>query len=196
MDERHLSHPKEWPDKYGDYLFRNALLRTQDPGIAEDLVQETFLAALQARHRYAGEATEKTWLMAILKHKIMDYFRKRSRETPVEPESAPGHDLDNGEGFDTLGYWKSSSVGPRAWTSTPGMVLERKEFWDALQHCLRSLPPREAAVFSLREFDGIASPEICDILNISSANLWVLLHRARKHLRQCLESQYFQQDTR
>lgn len=194
MNDRQLSNPKEWLDKHGDYLFRNALLRTQDAGVAEDLVQETFLAALQARHRFAGEASERTWLYGILKHKIMDFFRRRSREPPVRQEAGSGEGTEREEGFDEHGYWKSPSIGPREWTSTPSRVLERKEFWHALEQCLKSLPPREAAVFSLRELDGVTSPEICDILNISSANLWVLLHRARKHLRQCLEHQYFQQE--
>ena len=82
-----IDNPENWVDEYGDYLYRYALSRVKDPIIAEDLVQETFLAALKARHNFQGRSTARTWMIAILKHKIVDYIRQKVRE-PGKPCAA------------------------------------------------------------------------------------------------------------
>ena len=185
MELQHLSDPKEWVVLHGDYLFRWARFRTRDTRIAEDLVQETFLAALQARDRYQGRSSERTWLAGILKHKIMNYFYKASREKPVQYD---GQMTDGSENpFNDQGNWQSPAIGPREWTGDPSQILERKEFWDVLTRCLAELPPRLAQAFSLRELDDLDSKEICKILNVSATNLGVMLYRARSRLRRCLE---------
>lgn len=185
METHHLSDPKEWVDLHGNYLFRYALLRVGDPRVAEDLVQETFLAALQSRDRFAGQSSERTWLVGILKHKIMDHFRQSSREAAMDSPDQTAEVTE--DAFDHRGNWKSYETGPKEWSDDPSRILEHKEFWDALTRCLAELPPRLARAFALRDIDDLNSREICKVLNISTTNPWVMLHRARSHLRRCLE---------
>jgi RNA polymerase sigma-70 factor (TIGR02943 family) len=189
LETHHLSDPSEWVDLHGDSLFRYALLRTRDPRVAEDLVQETFLAALQDRAQFAGRSSERTWLIGILKHKILDYFRQTSRESTLDSDDQKTTEVV-ADLFDDQGYWQSPATAPKNWTEDPSQILERKEFWDVLAHCMAALSPRQAQAFSLREIDDLDSEEICKLLNISATNLWVMLHRARSHLRRCLEIHY------
>jgi RNA polymerase sigma-70 factor (ECF subfamily) len=190
MDRRSLSDPEAWVDQHGDYLYRYAMLRVQSRVVAEDLVQETFLAALTAQKRFAGQSSERSWMVGILKHKIIDRFRKEIREKPAEdPLFVDG--TEDEASFDAAGHWKLDQTAPLDWPDHPGAVLERKQFWSSLQRCVGLLPPTMAQVFTLREVDEVESEAICDMLKISSSNLWVLLHRARKHLRQCLEGHFF-----
>ena len=183
-----FSSPKEWVDLYGDFLFRYAFLRVQNRQVAEDLVQETFLGAFRSRSSFAGRSSEKTWLVGILKHKIQDYYQERSREAVADSDQQAMDDWRYL--FNERGQWKSEGMGPKEWGADPGTILERKEFWDALTRCLGELPPRQAHVFSLREIDGLRGKEVCEKLNISDANLWVILYRARMHLRRCLEAKW------
>jgi RNA polymerase sigma-70 factor (ECF subfamily) len=184
------SDPERWVEMHGDALYRFALLRLRDPKLAEDVVQETLLSALQGRDRFAGDSSERTWLIGILKHKVVDCFRKSSRESPVENAAQFEEGME--EVFDETGHWKPGEVWrPAEWSADPGLLFERKAFWVALDQCLSKLPPQMAHVFSLREIDGVDSDEICLVLKISSSNLWVLLHRARMQLRKCLEVHYF-----
>ena len=88
--ERFLD-PDHWVDAYGDYLYRCALQKVRDPAIAEDLVQETFLAALKSQKSFQGKASEKNWLVGILKNKVMDFWRKKSREEPLADLEALQH---------------------------------------------------------------------------------------------------------
>jgi len=182
-----LSDPQTWVDQHGNYLFRCAQLRVRDPKLAEDIVQETFLAALQARERFAGQSSERSWLVGILKHKVIDHFRKATREQPDQNADLMADEFE--ELFDESGHWKIETTGPKEW-SDPSGALDRKEFWEVLTRCLSELPPRMATAFSLREIDELATEEICAALNITAANLWVMLHRARTHLRRCLEVNY------
>lgn len=191
MADRSLSDPQEWVEQHGDYLFRCALLRVRDRALAEDLVQETFLAALQSQDRFAGQSSERSWMVGILKHKIVDRFRKDIREQPAEDPAALEQGLEDDGSFDGDGHWKLDQTAPMDWPDHPGSVLERKQFWEVLGRCVGKLPPKMAQVFTLREVDEVESDAICDMLNLSPSNLWVLLHRARKHLRQCLEANFF-----
>jgi RNA polymerase sigma-70 factor (ECF subfamily) len=184
--------PERWIQDYGDSLFKYALMRLRDPSKAEDAVQETFLAALKGGGKFAGKSAEKTWLIGILKNKIYDYFRKSSREVPFtdldfyqEEESArfAGDGLRKGEWIQAL--------GPTEWTPEPGAALDNELFWKTFTDCSQKLPKKVSAVFCLREVDGVESREICQMLNISEANLWVMLHRARMALRRCLEANWF-----
>ena len=188
METRRLSEPEKWVDEHGDYLFRSALLRVRDPHLAEDIVQETLVAAFQGRERFAGESSERSWLVGILKHKVIDHFRKNSREAPSEDVERLINEQE--QPFDGMGRWTRDTSGPKEWTEDPGTILERKEFWDVLKRCISELPPRMAHAFSLREIDNLSGEEICKALNISATNLWVMLHRARSDLRQCLEIHY------
>lgn len=177
--------PATWPDRYGDALYRHALVRLRDPMAAEEMVQETFLAALQGRERFAGDAAEKTWLIGILKHKIVDHLRKAAREQPYEDREFQAL-LETS--FDERGHWK---IDIGNW-SDPDRALERDRFWEALDECVARLPRRLAALFVMRELDGLASAEICELLELSTTNnVWVQLSRMRLRLRQCLDVRWF-----
>ncbi|HRX85455.1 MAG TPA: sigma-70 family RNA polymerase sigma factor [Phycisphaerae bacterium] len=175
--------PQTWVQRYGDLLFGYALLRVRDRTVAEELVQECFVAALEAKDRFLGGSTEQTWLVGILKHKLLDHLRRRSRQ----PASA---DQDAGlEDFDKRGLWR---VRVNAWSDDPQARLENEAFRNALNGCIGGLPNTHAVAFILREIDGMQSEEICTLLEISPTNLWARLHRARLGLRRCLESKWFQ----
>lgn len=181
--------PEVWVDQYGDYLYRYALSRIHDPTIAEDLVQETFLAALHAQKSFEGRSSEKTWLTGILKYKIIDHIRKKSRERPTAAIETSINAMD--EHFDDKGEWK---VGPAKWTVNPTELLERKEFWRVFYSCLSKLSARLAQAFVFRELDGLSSDEIRKILDVSATNSYVMLYRARMRMRDCLEAKWFRQE--
>lgn len=181
--------PERWVEEHGDCLMGYALLRVRRPELAEDLVQDTLLAALRARERFQGRSGERSWLVGILKNKIADHFRKKGREqnfTDLEffADESPGQFEDN--------YW-IHELGPRDWRPASDEVRCPTEFWQAMRDCLGKLPPRVADVFLLREMEERETEEICQSLGISDSNLWVMLHRARMALRQCLETNWFEE---
>jgi RNA polymerase sigma-70 factor (ECF subfamily) len=182
MQTNNVADPDGWVNQHGDALYRYALFRVRNTQIAEDLVQETFLAGLRAWESFAGRSSVRTWLFGILKHKIIDHIRKSIRERPQEDIAALSALRD--EPFDETGRWKS---GPAKWTSDPGLIYQQQEFWEVLQSCLSELTPRLQQAFTLRELDGLSIDEICKIMNVSATNGGVMLHRARLRLRGCLE---------
>ena len=184
--------PTIWVDEHGDYLFRYALMRLRDETLAEDLVQETLLAAIQSIKSYGGKATEKTWLTSILKHKIIDYYRKSGRETPLDETVLNLSEFD--KLFERTDEWNNHwnrQLAPTDWNMSPEAVFEQSEFFEVLQNCMTKLPEKVAGVFALREMDGLESTEICEILALSSSNFWVIMHRARMSLRRCIELNWF-----
>ena len=181
--------PESWVDQHGDYLYSFARFRVRDQASAEDLVQETFIAALQNHKNYKGQASERTWLTAILKNKIIDYLRKQSREQPtddIERFLNMSEDL-----FNAAGKWVS---GPGKWSFAPSILYDKKEFWQALRRCLELLPKRLAQAFIFREMDGMSHQEICKVLEISPSNSWVVLYRARMGLKKCLGTSWFDRE--
>ncbi len=178
-----MSPPEQWLGLYGDILFRYGFARVRDTHIAEDLVQETLLAALKAKGNYAGKASEQTWLIGILKHKIIDYFRKTSREKTQEFDESLDSGLDNNY-FDQQGHWQYKFS---SWNN-PDKLLEQEQFLDVLRQCVDRLPPRMAQLFVLRELEGMKSEDICELMSISTLNnFWVMLSRVRVQLRHCLD---------
>jgi RNA polymerase sigma-70 factor (ECF subfamily) len=176
----------EWVDLYGDSLYRFAVLRVRDPDIAADLVQDTLLAALQARQGFESRAAVKTWLTAILKNKIIDHLRRACRTVPLSLEPTP--DRDTEDYFDESGRWK---VELTEW-NTPDQATEREQFLRTLMSCLARLPQRMAQLFLLRELDGMSVEELCKQLELSSTNnVWVSLSRTRMRLRNCLDENWF-----
>jgi len=185
-DSRSLTNPDTWLDEHGDALYRFALIRVRDAATAEDLVQETLLAALRARDRFAGDASERTWLIAILKNKIVDHFRRRTHESPL-PETEDPDALIDSLFKQSNDHWQTV---PSAWQD-PDTSLENSRFWSAFEECLRGLPPRQAEAFALAELDGLNTEELCKVLEVSTSNVWVMLHRARLRLRECLDQRWF-----
>ncbi|HSH96378.1 MAG TPA: sigma-70 family RNA polymerase sigma factor [Roseimicrobium sp.] len=187
-----LSDPERWVDEHGDYLFKYALMRLRDAARAEDLVQETFLAALKGGSRFAGRSAEKSWLVGILKNKIVDHFRKASRETSFT--DLEFYKDEESERFIPDGMFKGGwihELGPVTWSENPGQGIDSQVFWKTFHDCSTKLPRNLSTAFILREVDGVESREICSMLNISESNLWVMLHRARMALRRCLETNWF-----
>jgi RNA polymerase sigma-70 factor (ECF subfamily) len=181
-----LHDPATWVDQHGDFLYRYAFARLGNQAAAEDLVQETFLAALRGGKNFFGRSAERTWFVGILKHKIVDHLRRQGRERPVSTMNSAG---EKGEDpFDKNGWWQ---VKPARWSVDPSDVLEKKEFWEAFRHCMQDLPQRLRTVFSLREIDELPTDEVCQALKVTPGNLGVLLYRARMGLRRCLEINWF-----
>jgi len=171
------------------YLLRFASLQLRDAAAAEDAVQEALLAALAGQASFAGRANLRTWLTGILKHKIIDFFRKQAKEATqvsleVEMESGAGD-------FDLLfqpdGHW---NTWPQAWAD-PLKNLENKKFWEVFEICAKLMPANTARAFMMREFLGSSTEEICKDMQISATNCWVMLYRARMSLRLCLEHNWF-----
>jgi RNA polymerase sigma-70 factor, ECF subfamily len=183
-----ISDPATWVDSHGDYLFRYALMRLRNREAAENAVQETFLAALSARKSFGGRSSERTWLVGILKHKIIDHYRKSFRESSISQiQSDEEQTID--QFYDAV---ENPKGYPKDWMPDPAKVLHSREFWDVFKGCLGHLPQRTASAFSMREMDGMETDEICKELGISPTNLWVMLHRARLQLRACLEENWFE----
>jgi RNA polymerase sigma-70 factor (ECF subfamily) len=170
--------PSDWPDLYGDYLFNFAVGQVRDVTVAEDLVQETFLAAIKAHDRFAGNSSERTWLVGILRHKIYDHLRRVCRERPVRLDllSAQSDKVARDESVLWLHDVSAECV-------SPSRRMELDEFREVLEMALGQLPPRIAQVFQLYEIEECSNREVCAQMNISENNLWVMLHRARRQLR-------------
>ena len=191
-----LSDPERWVAEHGDHLYQFALSRLRHPARAEDMVQETFLAALKGAGTFAGRSAEKSWLVGILKNKILDYYRKASRESSFT--DLEFYQDEEKECFIPDGLFKDGwihqpdhDLGPMEWSTGPGANLDSAAFWQVYRDCSSKLPRTIATVFTLREVDGVKSGEICETLNITESNLWVMLHRARMALRRCLETHWF-----
>lgn len=186
--------PDGWVDAHGDALYRYALIRLRNENQAEELVQETFLAALQARERFTRGSSVRTWLIGILKHKILDLFRRQAREAPFDT-AQPVHD-DYAElvedSFADDGHW---NLRPADW-GDPQAALEQGQFWSMLQYCLDRLPQRLSRLFVLREIMEEGTENICKELAITPTNLWTMLYRARLGLRQCLDRNWGGEVTR
>jgi RNA polymerase sigma-70 factor (TIGR02943 family) len=175
--------PEKWVDNYSDELYRYALVRVTDSGFAEDIVQETFLSAWRARETYKGEASEKNWLYAICKNKIIDHFRKQKNST-ITPSSQE-EDIY----FDDVEHWRKETT-PKEWGINFQHPVETKEFYSALEDCKRKLKNIQQAVFVMKYMEDLETETICKALNITSSNYWVLIHRCKLHLRSCLEKNW------
>lgn len=176
-------------DGFRDGMLRFAMLQLRDRSVAEDAVQEAMLAALEAAPRFGSRSQLKTWVFSILKHKIIDIIRRRSREPLLDH----GADEFPEGAFDPLfnerGQWQKDER-PADW-GDPAKSLENARFWAVFEACLDHLPENTARIFMMREFLGLDTGEICKELEITPTNCWVVLHRARMGLRLCLEETWF-----
>ncbi len=179
---------ERWLDDHGDALFGFAFMRLRDREAAEDLVQETLLAAWRSRESFSATSSERTWLIGILKHKLADHWRRSARQPSDTVDADAADDLiQKTLDMEKGGPWR---VPPSAWAN-PDAALEQQQFWQIFIDCVGALPPAQAQAFSLCELDGLKGEEACKAMQVASTNLWVMLHRARLRMRQCLENNWF-----
>jgi RNA polymerase sigma-70 factor (ECF subfamily) len=189
------SNPMPWDDgslvALRKDLLRFAFLQLRNRDIAEDVVQETLVAALAAQARYEGRAAVKTWVFGILKNKIIDVLRDSWNKKRVHLADAEdyGHDSDFDVLFKENERWQQGEM-PARW-GDPQQAMENQQFWAVLEICMTRMPETTARVYSMREFLGLEVAEICKELDITSSNCWVILHRARMILRLCLQQRWF-----
>lgn len=177
------ANPEFWVDEYGDYLYRYAFSRLRDTNAAEEVVQETFLSGIRFQQKFTGAGTERAWLLGILKRKIVDHVRRRSRydrDGVSDDSSDPSAAL-----FNHQGNWRDGSF-----PALPDDQVASLELWDVVKDCLKNIPTGQADVFVLSVMEEMGADEICKELGISQSNLWVRLHRARLALAKCVGSKW------
>lgn len=189
--------PQRWVDNYGDALYHHALKLLRDPLKAEEAVQEAMLAGLQSMNGFDGRSTEKTWLFSILRFKVMDEFRRMSKDrarhqSNAEDEETEGLALEQqlANDFDQSGRWRHA---PSDW-GDPEDVLASEQLRDLLDRCIARLPRRHADAFVLKTIAGEDTETVCQVLDVTPTNLWQMLYRARMGLRRCIEAEWGKKD--
>ena len=180
--------PEQWVDLYADELFSYAYSKTGKEALSQDLVQDTFLSALNARNNFLGNSSEKTWLYSILKNKIADHYKKASTRYEVATDKSATDPTSSF--FSSDDEWASDHV-PQPWDTSPANTIEETEFQNTLNQCLGKLPEALNRVIRLKWLEDKESTEICKELGITSSNLWTMVHRAKLQLRTCLEKNWF-----
>lgn len=175
--------PEQWVDRHGDAMYRYAMSKTGNASVAEELVQESFLAGLRSHREYRGDSTVSTWLFAILRRKIADYYRRRQRSGTAIEHAAE----------QTADEIPKGSLC-RRWSGDPAAIFEADEFWQVFEQCVEKLPDKLAEVHQLREVKQQSPKDICQVLGISATNLSMRLHRSRLALRDCLQKNWFRDD--
>ncbi|WP_298238482.1 sigma-70 family RNA polymerase sigma factor [uncultured Algibacter sp.] len=182
---KHEINPNKWIDLYSDYLFNYTISRVSDREIAQDLVQDTFLAGLKSMKNFKGEASERTWLISILKRKIIDHYRKiNSKKGKAEVRITYNGDSES------EGDWLEERVAD-PFDKNAEDKLQNSELADAIHNCLSKLPQKQADVFKMKTILGHETEVICNELNITASNLWVIIHRARTAMASCLKENWF-----
>jgi RNA polymerase sigma-70 factor (TIGR02943 family) len=172
-----------------DYLLKFARLQLRNESWAEDAVSETLVAALGKPQSFGNRSQLKTWLVGILKHKVIDIFRVNARTVAVESNPDAGQ---AGDDLDALAFKVNGHfVQPPADWGNPEQDLQSRQFFLILEACTEKMPAAMGRVFLMREWLELSSDEICKELGLSSTNLYVTLHRARLRLRECLELNWF-----
>lgn len=196
MQENHLTinniaeplNPHCWVNKYANYLYTYAVYRINDSDLARDLVQETFLSGLESKEKFEGRSTEKTWLTAILKNKIVDIYRSKSKGIAKAADATA--EEDNADFFDQHdGHWNIQHRPAELGIEQPD-ALENKEFQKILKACMTKLPALWLSVFSMKHIDDETKEMICSELKLTSSNFWVIIHRTKVNLRSCLNKNW------
>ncbi len=181
--------PRRWVSRYADYLYTYAVFRVNDQELAHDLVQETFLAALQRVGKFEGRCTEKTWLTAILKNKVIDVYRSRSTGFAKEADTICTEDTDTDFFDPDDGHWNDRHRPARLGIEQSD-ALENKEFQKILEACMKKLPALWLSVFTMKHIDEESTDIICRQLKVTSSNFWVIIHRTKVNLRSCLQKNW------
>ncbi|WP_343331005.1 sigma-70 family RNA polymerase sigma factor [Polaribacter staleyi] len=175
----------KWIDNYADYMYNYAVVRVNNGDLAKDLVQDTFFAGFKSAKNFQGKSTERTWLISILKRKIIDHYRKiNSKKGQAEVRM---NFYDDGE---NEGNWIEERV-PQSWDNQSEKTIENEELKSQLDSCIDALPEKYAMVFRMKTIQEFETEEICKELDITASNLWVIIHRARTQLRKCMEDNWF-----
>ncbi len=181
----HAVDPNQWIDNYSDYLFNYTIVRVDDREIAKDLVQETFFAGLKSMKNFKGEASERTWLISILKRKIIDYYRKiNSNKGKAEVRVGYNSDSEN------EGEWLEERVAD-PFDINAENDMENSELGLAIHNCIGKLPEKQAIIFKMKTIQDFDTEAICNEFNITPSNLWVIIHRARTALAECMKANWF-----
>jgi RNA polymerase sigma-70 factor (ECF subfamily) len=175
--------PQQWVSLYADYLYSYAVTRLSNEEQARDLVQETFLAALEKTEQFKGKSSERTWLTAILKYKVIDVYRKRNSGLRTERiDGEPEREFFEADN----GHWKTE-YDPQALGVEDSDPLANKELMAILQLCLQKLPALWLSVFTMKHMDEEATDAICEAMKLTPSNFWVIIHRAKLNLRACIQ---------
>ncbi|WP_299059311.1 sigma-70 family RNA polymerase sigma factor [uncultured Polaribacter sp.] len=184
-EEQIVLNTDKWIDNYADYMFNYAVVRVNNSDLAKDLVQDTFFAGLKSAKNFQGKSTERTWLISILKRKIIDHYRKiNSIKGQAEVRMNFYNDGEN------EGNWLEERV-PQSWDNQSEKAIENEELKSQIETCIDALPEKYAMVFRMKTIQEFETEEICKELDITSSNLWVIIHRARTQLRKCMEDNWF-----
>ncbi len=168
-------------------LLRFAMLQLRNDSLAEDVVQDTLIAVLEKPERFAGQSSLRTYVIGIMKHKIIDVLRSAQRIRQFAPDDGQSEEDVIDALFAADGHPHQM---PRNW-GHPDAALEQKDFFRVLELCLEKLPAKTARIFMMREWLELDTEEICKELGISASNAWVMLYRARLRLRECLDLNWF-----
>ena len=177
--------PENWIANYADYLLSFAMFRINNILVCEDLVQETFLSAWKAKNNFKGNSSEKTWLTSILKNKIIDEYRKKSRNIIVENEKIENTFFEEG----IIAHWKKENM-PQSWDPIAIDKMISKEYYEILHKCITKLSEHQAALLQEKYFEESKSEKICKDFNITKSNYWITMHRINLQLRKCIESNW------
>lgn len=181
----HTLEPDKWIDNYSDMLYAFTVSRVSDREVAKDIVQDTFLSAWKARDGYKGEASEKSWLFTICRNKIIDHYRRSTLKT-IDLQAEEEQDFFDKDD----GHW-TKAASPHDWAVNYTDTVETKEFYEVLTNCKGKLKEQQQAVFTMKYLEEMDSEDICKVLDITPSNYWVLVHRAKVHLRKCIEKNWF-----
>lgn len=186
-----ILNPVNWISTYADELYGYAMGKTSNVELAEDLVQETFLAGLKSLENFKGNSSERTWLFSILKFKIADHYRKASTKNEI---SSSKFGIENDSYIENYftedGDWKENTA-PKEWGIDYSTAIENKELSTALNNCIDKLPDTQKQLVLLKLVEEEETEIICKGLNITATNYWVIIHRAKLQLRACLEKNWF-----
>ena len=184
--ERKVVQPAQWVNEYGDFLYMYAYARVQSKEIAEDLIQDTFLSALKGLDSFRGESSQLTWITSILRRKIIDHYRKMSTKKEISASrfASPFHEEGTHED-----HWLQERA-PKDWHGKMEDPMHQDEFQKIMQLCLSLLPDKWKSVFILKVMEEMQSDDVCKEIGCTASNLWVILHRARLQLRECIENKW------
>ncbi len=172
-----------WVKTYTKDLFSYTISKVSQKEIAEDLVQDTFLAAYQSHQKFEGKSNIKTWLFSILKHKIVDYYRSKYKSSMQVSVGIIE------QFFDGNHRWKPE-YRPIEW-SNEQELLNDPEFTKVLKSCFDMLPDKWSSAVQLKYLEENEAELICAKLEITKSNFWQIIHRAKLQLRNCLELKWF-----